>query len=96
MADHPVYTDEMLKDYAKGQAEYAAAQKQQEEAFALIEQPGDWKAPIDAVIPVEDYDRCREACDFFTATKLEIVEQLHYGKFLRVKAIGYRNGPAGP
>lgn len=78
------------------QYDFQAIRETQEEAFALIENPNDWRAPIDAVIEAKDFDRCVRACEFFTSTELEKVEELHYGKFYRVTAVGYRNGPAGP
>jgi len=64
-----------------------------ETAFKLIEPHTHWKDPIDTMIRVEDFDRARAACQFYTATTLKIV--CGHGCLLRVKADGYRAGPAG-
>ncbi len=65
-----------------------------ERAFDLVA-GGHWKDPIDAEISPEAYDLTAEAVRFYTATDLEIVGKTPEG-LLRVVAIGYRNGPAGP
>jgi len=82
--------DEMSND------ELTESTHQYQEAFAEIHDPRDWKAPLNAVIPADKFDLYNDACQFMTATVLEVTEILHYGKMLRVKADGYRAGPAGP
>ena len=79
-----------------------------EAAWALIEPAGDWRAPIVATIDAADFERCAQACEFYTATTLQVVERKParscgavdvVGEFperLVVAAAGYRQGPAGP
>ena len=47
--------------------------------------------PIDTVIPIRDLDVYRDACEFFTGSKLYVVEQVNEPNFgdMRVKADGY-------
>jgi len=65
-------------------------------AFALVAPADDWRGPIDAVLP--------EACDFapdlvaravayVTATDARVTVT---ASGVRVQALGYRAGPAGP
>jgi hypothetical protein len=75
--------------------EYEAHHKAMQDAFNLVCNPADWRAPIyDAVIDAADEDRVREAVIYFTAT-VPTFSPMKGGK-LRVNAVGYRNGPAGP
>lgn len=70
-----------------------------EDAFALIEDPSDWRARIEAVIPMDKLLVCQAACEFFTGTHLvcatPVEDALRTGS-VRVTAVGYREGPAGP
>jgi len=55
----------------------------------LTEGMENWKMPIDTVIPIRDLDVYRDACEFFTGSKLYVVKQVdNYGN-MRVKADGY-------
>jgi len=57
----------------------------------LTEGMENWKMPIDTVIPIRDLDVYRDACEFFTGSKLYVVEQVNEPNFgdMRVKADGY-------
>jgi len=67
-------------------------------AFKRVENPQDWRAPIDVTIrcknPGEAFDLITTAVMFYTATEA-VVTYLGKGMY-HVKATGYRNGPAGP
>ena len=63
-------------------------------AFTALHGDNHWKDPIDTVIFRGEFDLMAQACDFFTATKLTIAEELDDER-IRVTAIGYRAGPAG-
>lgn len=63
-------------------------------AFDLIKNQNDWRAPIAAAINADQLKVCANACVYFTATYLEVVED--DGGLLFVEADGYRKGPAGP
>ena len=65
-------------------------------AFNKVENPKDWRAPINKTIEADDglLDVICEAVIFFTGTVPEF-KLLKNGKY-RVTAIGYRNGPCGP
>lgn len=68
-------------------------------SFNLVKNPIHWKEPIDAKIPLDELSRHRvtvddikEAVEYYTAS---VAETEIEGKFLRVKARGYRLGPMG-
>lgn len=65
--------------------------------FGMVANKADWKAPIDARLNAETCDVepavIVKAVEFMTATDCTIVET---NTEIRVKSIGYRNGPAGP
>ena len=63
--------------------------------FDMIKDKKDWRAPIVAKIKKSDFGKCNDACMFFTATELEIVSESDKDHY-KVRAVGYRNGPAGP
>ena len=71
-------------------------QKRLQAAFDWIKDPRDWRAPIDRVVDGTDprFLDAFLACEHFTATKLQ-AEHMERTLF-RVRADGYRNGPAGP
>lgn len=69
-------------------------QKQHQAAFNKVANKQDWRAPIDAVVKVEDFESIAEAVMFFTATQLRVDENLGNG-MVRAKSPGYRAGPAG-
>jgi hypothetical protein len=64
-----------------------------EQAFNSVCNRDDWKAPIETVIFPADQAIVAEAIAFYTATEAVFIKQ---GNMLLVKALGYRNGPAGP
>jgi len=63
-------------------------------AFDSVKNKDHWKNPIDAIINVTDMDIVSEAIIYFTATEAEFGKPKD-GK-VRVRAIGYYMGPAGP
>lgn len=63
-------------------------------AFDRVRQPGDWKAPIRAMIDRADLAVTAEAVEYFTATELRVLTD--HGDQLVIEADGYRAGPAGP
>lgn len=63
--------------------------------FEAVQEPGDWKAPIDILIDERHAEAVRQAVIFFTATEPKIVQVAATG-IARVTAEGYRMGPAGP
>lgn len=68
--------------------------KELEKAFnELTEGMDNWKMPIDTVIPVRDLNVMRDACEFYTGSKLYVVKQVNEPNFgdMRVKADGYYN-----
>lgn len=65
-----------------------------EAAFSKVHPPGDWKGEIDALIKRTDQDLVAAAIEHYTAT--EPTFECAGDDFLRVTAIGYRMGPAGP
>lgn len=70
-----------------------------EAAFDKVSDPSDWRGAIEAWVDLEDLELTRAAVMFFTATALEEVERKEAGNMtvlVRVKAAGYRMGPAGP
>jgi len=86
-------------------------------AFELVQNPNDWKAPIDGYCTTDEVKTVAAAIEFFTATKphfdyLRKVDadfltalvanrtpknhRLHFGDhIMKVRADGYRAGPAG-
>lgn len=74
-----------------------------EKAFALVSDPHDWKAPIRAVVLVEDLDAAgltvddvTESVAFYTATDASVTVLVKPTGAVYVTALGYRAGPAGP
>lgn len=63
-------------------------------SFDAVANPEDWKAPINALIALDDprLEFVLIAVRFFTATEPKIVAE---GNALRVTAKGYRMGEAG-
>ncbi|MGI9460771.1 MAG: hypothetical protein ACR2NF_12290 [Pirellulales bacterium] len=43
-----------------------------EKAWSLIEPQEDWREPVVAWIKKRDFDACSKACEFYTATPLEV------------------------
>ena len=62
------------------------------EYFEKVQNPNDWKAPINALVDPADVDGVTEAVIFYTGT---IPEYKRSGKQVRVTAVGYRMGPCG-
>lgn len=68
-------------------------------AFKAVENPKDWRAPINATVDLAQpgsptIGAIREAVEWFTATVARVTHV--HGALIRVQAIGYRAGPAGP
>jgi len=65
-------------------------------AFDKVADKADWRGPICAVIPAKDWPVTHAAIGFFCATdsNREVVDD--HGEWLKVTAVGYRMGPAGP
>lgn len=78
---------------------YERSQKALTAAFELVQNPSDWKAAIDAKVPVADVRRVggrrllEAAVIHFTGT---VPEAAWSGDVLELRAIGYRMGPCGP
>ena len=71
-------------------------QDQLEAAFAKVQDPTDWRAPIDAVVRGRDIAVVCEAIVHFTASRPHAALQRDGSSRWRVTADGYRAGPAGP
>jgi hypothetical protein len=67
--------------------------EQLEDAFNQVKTITHWKDPINSTCRVEDKDIISQAIRYFTGTEAEFGEPL-FG-VVRVKAIGYRQGPCG-
>lgn len=67
-------------------------QEQLEEGFKLVQDKEHWKNPIDALIEPFQIEIVQESVIHFTATIPVFKKE---GEKVRVKALGYRNGPAG-
>lgn len=65
-------------------------------AFDKVRNPRDWKAPIHAIIPVEERPVVEKAVIWFTGTVPEFVVAPEATDRLVVKAQGYRLGAGGP
>ena len=65
-------------------------------AWELIQPEEDWRGPIDKWIHSSILPDAQEACMRYTATELQVVDQSVGGTLVRVQAVGYRMGPAGP
>lgn len=73
-----------------------------EDAFDMVANPDDWRAPIDAHVTttdIRDGSTIKAAVAFFTGTEATIrlesdVDQETFE--LHVTALGYRMGPCGP
>ena len=50
-----------------------------------------WKMPIDTVIPINELNDMRDACEWFTGSTLYVKEQLPNEPKFRVMAEGYYN-----
>jgi hypothetical protein len=67
---------------------------QLEAVFNKLCDPHDWKAPIDCTCRPEDVNLVREAVVYFTATE-PAFSTIEGANVLQVRALGYRQGPAG-
>ena len=95
-------TQEFLKTIMGGYTE-----EQLQAAFNKVKNPDDWKAAIDTVVvdeTDEELECIKFAVQFYTSTECELTE-LEFEKApegcdvqraTKVKAVGYRMGPAGP
>jgi hypothetical protein len=66
-----------------------------EAAFESVQNPDDWREPIDGTCDPVDAAIVYRAIEFYTATAATFEFNPITGMF-RVKAVGYRRGPAGP
>jgi hypothetical protein len=69
-------------------------EKQLREAFDLVTDENDWRAPINALVPPDFARQAEAAIVFFTGCPVEILEVNE--KSVNVRACGYRLGPCGP
>ncbi len=69
-------------------------QEQLKEAFDLLADPADWRAPIAVFLPGEHVNLAVEAIKHFTATVPTVMLDLTRMKYL-IRSEGYRAGPAG-
>ena len=60
-------------------------------AFNVICDKADWKAPVDAIVALDDLAVTMNGIQFMTATPADC--DPIGGGFYRVTAAGYRNGP---
>lgn len=76
-------------------------EKELHEAFAVVRNPRDWKAPIDIDligIAPEEAGKYLDAIVFFTATEATAratPSGIPGVRATKIKALGYRLGPAG-
>lgn len=76
--------------------EQNAKQPERERLFKLVQDPHDWKAPIDAFVKYAwniKPEELNDAIIHFTGTEATFI---HETEGYTVKALGYRNGPCGP
>ncbi len=69
------------------------SQSELEEAFKKVQNKNHWKGPIDTFIKLEERDITARAISHFTATPATFIP--YSNGWLKVKAKGYRLGPAG-
>ena len=65
-------------------------------AFEKVQDPHDWRAPIDCWIDKNDVALYEAAIIYFTGTTPLIFVPSGNTKTWRIKSVGYRNGPCGP
>jgi hypothetical protein len=78
--------DEIHEGYTKEELSWA---------FDAVADPDDWKGAIDSVIPRAEFEKTYAAIEFYTATKAtcSVYNEIH--QLVRIRAAGYRAGPAG-
>ena len=67
--------------------------------FENVQDPDDWKAPIDATVHRDDLEMTLDAVVFFTGAEVEYEledPEFNDGDLYRIRSVGYRNGPCGP
>lgn len=74
----------------------AFSQDELKAAMDRMQDPDDWRGPINARIPVAAFEVSRVACNYFTATQLEAFAYFEHDHTFNVRAVGYRDGPCGP
>ena len=62
--------------------------------FEKVQATSHWKDPIDAFVYSDDIILTAQAIRFYTVTE-PVLERTHNPKWFRIKAAGYRQGPAG-
>lgn len=101
------FTGEELESIVEREAEFLQAEAdgivyaglteaELHQAFNLVADPDDWRAPINALVGPGELEAAITAIEFFTATipTVEVVSVPE--RVYRVRSVGYRNGPAGP
>ena len=63
-------------------------------AFEKVQNPDDWRAPINTTILEHELAVVTSAVMYFTSTEVEVVSKDSHD--VTITAVGYRNGPAGP
>lgn len=64
-------------------------------AFESVQDPDDWRGPINAKVPSSSLDLVIEAIKWYCGCNVEARPACEPG-FWFVRAIGYRMGPCGP
>jgi hypothetical protein len=69
-----------------------------EAAFKMVADPEDWRASIDSHVSPNYDDVVTSAVAFFTGADVRTESYQHeqWGPMVRVRCVGYRNGPCGP
>ncbi len=72
--------------------------KVMEHHFDAVKNAADWRRSIDKIIPREALSETVRAIAFYTASEAEWEDSQSVNgiKMVRVRAVGYRAGPAGP
>lgn len=69
------------------------SQAQLEAAFSAVQNPADWRAPVDSTVSASLLSLARAAVIHFTGAEV-VVTQTGPDAF-RLTSVGYRNGPCG-
>lgn len=86
MKDHPIRHPEYVVTYSNNQLQ---------EAFEAVQNPDDWKGPIDSVVHIDALAKTLCAIEYMTGTKPNIFPNVTW-PYYNVTSVGYRNGPCGP
>lgn len=64
------------------------------EAFDAVSDPADWRDEIDAVVEEEKKDGTVAAVAYYTGAPVSALPECD--GYVRIRCVGYRNGPCGP